>query len=267
MMEKLIAYSDSNLLNSDPVENVEQLIEHGAGAIELLMDGCFWEDPDPQIVKLVEILTKYKVDYSLHPPVWDINLTSENKGIREASFSEHKKAIQFAPLLKAKYVAIHPGFTYSPVFSKSEAKKRAREALSRLNEVARPLGVKLAVENVGYHGTSIFTCEEFVEFVTGFDDTIGYLIDTGHAFLNHWDIPELIRQTQTRLLAIHLHDNGGTSDDHLVVGQGLIDWNPIYESLRNTALDFKLVLEYRQGTALADLQSSKEMIKKNLRLR
>lgn len=263
-MDKSVSYSDLNLLNSNPVKNVEQFIEHGAGSVELMMDGCFWNDINHQAVKLGAKLTEYNVEYSLHPPAWDTNLTSENKAIREASCNEYQKAILFASLIEAKYVVIHPGFTYAPVFGKTEARKRAGESIAKLNEVAKPAGIKLAVENVGYGGTAIFTCDEYVEFVAGLDDNIGYIIDTGHAFLNNWDIPELIQRTKSRLLALHLHDNNGTCDEHLVIGQGIIDWEPVYESLRATATNFKLVLEYRPGTPTVELQDSKDTILKNL---
>jgi hypothetical protein len=162
------------------------------------------------------------------------NLTSENGAIRELSFLQCQRSILLAAEIGASYVVIHPGFQNAPVFSKKTAQQRAADALDRLNRFARPRGVKLAVENVGYQGTAIFTMNEYSSFLDPMDDNVGYLIDTGHAFIDHWDIPRLIRTVQHRLLVLHLHDNSGSFDQHLAIGAGSIPWEPIWVSAGET---------------------------------
>ncbi|MDV2887661.1 sugar phosphate isomerase/epimerase, partial [Alkalihalophilus pseudofirmus] len=104
--------------------------------------------------------------------------------------------------------------------------------------------VKLAVENVGYNGSSIFTQNEFTSFLGNIDETAGYLIDTGHANLNGWDIPQVIKDVKNRLLALHLHDNNGTGDDHLPIGEGTIQWKEIFSAINEDSIHCQLILEY-----------------------
>ena len=165
----------------------------------MLLDGDKWDEMERLFADFAPKLKALPVGYTVHPPAWDTNLTSENQTIRKASFNEYKKAIEFAAMIEADHVVIHPGFCFSPVFNKELAQERAKEYIQRLCEIAQPLNVKLVIENVGYNGSSLFTREEFTRFLDPFDAPAGYLIDVGHAHLNHWDFPRLIRETKDRL--------------------------------------------------------------------
>lgn len=270
-MKKTICYSDLALLSNNLLHNIDTLIEHGADKIELLMDGPEWNAMENLFQELAQKLLSIPVGYTIHPPAWDINLTSENYATREVAFSEYKKAIEFAGSIQATHVVIHPGFCFSPVFDKQIAQLRAKEYISELCRIAKPLHVKLAIENVGYNGSSLFTQEEFTNFLADIDETAGFLIDTGHAHLNNWDIPRLINETKDRLLALHLHDNDGKGDTHLVIGDGTIEWDPIFTALREDAPHAELILEYAPNTPLEKLQEGKDLlqsrIKANLELK
>lgn len=256
----MISYSDLCLLNNDIEENIQKLILGGADCIELIMDGDFWKDINCAITKLSDSITEYNVKFSIHPPAENTNLTSLDKLISKKTLEDHKKAILFASLINAKYVVIHPGFLYCDSFNKEMLKKVAKNKLIELNEMAKPLNVKLAVENVGVNGTSLFTEEEFVGFLDEMDDNVGYVIDTGHAHVNGWDIKELISKTEEKLISMHLHDNYGEKDEHNPIGQGTIAWTSILEAIKNSKFNFDLVLEYKNGTKIELIKKHKEMI-------
>ncbi|SER24405.1 Sugar phosphate isomerase/epimerase [Gracilibacillus ureilyticus] len=259
-----VTYSDLVLLNKDMIENVQQLIEYGADKIELMMDGDKWDEMDRLFEPVAAQLNKLPVSFSIHPPAWDINLTSENKAIREASFHEYRKAIEFAAMIDASHVVIHPGFCFSPVFDKRLAQRRAKESIIRLCEIARPLGVNLAVENVGYSGTALFTQEEFIHFLDGIDEIAGYLIDVGHAQLDGWDVPSVLVSVKDRLMALHLHDNMAEVDDHLPIGAGKMDWQKILDTIRDHQIQCDYILEYAPGTALEALRTGKEFLQQSV---
>lgn len=259
-MKKQICYSDLALLSNDLFDNIDQLIKHGADKVELLMDGQEWNEMEDLFETLVPKLQSLPVDYTIHPPAWDINLTSENRATRETAFSEYKKAIEFAGMIGASHVVIHPGFCFSPVFNKQTAQQRAAHYINELCQVAKPLNVKLAIENVGYNGSSLFTQEEYTNFLRDIDETAGFLIDTGHANLNNWDIPRLIKETKDRLLALHIHDNDGTGDDHLAIGEGTIDWKSVFTAINEYASHCELILEYAPNTPLEKLQPGKDLL-------
>jgi sugar phosphate isomerase/epimerase len=49
-------------------------------------------------------------------------------------------------------------------------------------------------------------------------------MDVGHARLMG-DVVDAIETCSGHLITTHLHDNRGRSDDHLVPGKGVIDWD------------------------------------------
>lgn len=255
-----ICYSDLVLMTNEIVENVEKLIQHGADAVELLMDGDKWDEMEALFPTLAEQLCALDIEYTVHPPAWDINLTSENKAIREASFLEYKKAIEFASMIHAQHVVIHPGFCFAPQFSKEIGRQRAKAYIQQLCEIAKPLNVTLAIENVGYDGSSLFTKEEYEHFLEDVDNTAKYLIDVGHANLNGWDIASTIYTVKDRLAGLHLHDNDGKGDQHLPIGEGTVDWSSIFEVMRAEQITDGLILEYAPGTALNMLKKGKERL-------
>lgn len=258
-MNRTISYSDLLLLGGEVEQNVQSLINEGATHIELLLDGRAWDRMETTMERVLPYLKETNLSYTVHPPAWDTNLTSENQAIREASLEEYGKSIRFAHRIGATHVVIHPGFCFSPAFCRQTAMLRAEEAVNRLCGIASPLDVLLAVENVGYHGSSLFTQDEYVLFIERLDDAAVYLVDTGHAHINGWDIPSLLRQTASRLGCVHLHDNFGDADSHLPIGEGSIAWEPIWDALRE-APDCQLILEYAPGTKLAKLQEGRHRL-------
>lgn len=261
-----ISYSELIVLNHGVLENVDRLIELGGNHIELMMDGAAWDGYAADFSELARELKQRNVNYSIHPAAWDINLTAETKILRAAAYEHHLQVLRFAAELGASQVVLHPGFVGSPAFSRNTAKERAKEAIVRLAEVAKSLGVRLAMENVGYGGQSIYTEEEFCTVLDDVDPVVGYLIDLGHAHLNNWNIPELIEKVAPRLLALHIHDNNGEGDQHLPIFEGTIDWQPIFAAVSLCNEDCEFILEYAPGTPLQELTKGREILLERVKI-
>lgn len=257
-------FSELCLLGEPVFSNVDRILEAGCDRIELMMDGPGWNRFDTRMDFFAEGLLSRKAVYSVHTPVWDANLTSENFFIRKGAMESIRFSIELADRLRAGHVVIHPGFCMSRCFCKETAKERACQALRELVEFNRGRGLRLLVENVGDTDTSLFTQQEFAGFLEGFPSEVGYLVDVGHAHLNGWDIPQLLSAVKDRLFAVHLHDNNGSADQHLPIGQGSIDWAPIFSVLRTVEHDVNLVLEYKTGTPLSVLCRDRALLERQL---
>lgn len=66
---------------------------------------------------------------------------------------------------------------------------------------------------------------------------VGFCLDTGHANISGQSVPDIIRAYGARLGCLHLNDNYGRSnglyeDLHLPIGEGTLDWPPIFAALR-----------------------------------
>lgn len=255
-----ICFSELIILNNPVVENVDLLVQTGCDRVELMMDGAFWDSYNADFRGLVKELRARDVHYSVHPAAWDINLTAETRILREAAFTHHVQALQFAAEIGASQIVIHPGFLGIPAFSKEVAQMRAKEYIHRLAEMAKNLGVRLAFENVGFHAQSIYAEEEYVSALDGVDTVVGYLIDVGHAHINGWNIPQLIERTSDRLFGLHIHDNNGKGDQHLPMYEGSIKWDDVFQAMKTCKADCEFILEYSSGTSLDKLVEGKNIL-------
>ena len=257
-----VSYSELILLNNNVLDNVDKLIELGAERVELMMDAAGWDCWHADYSKLIPELKKRPLHYTVHPAAWDINLTAEMKILRDAAYQHHLSALNFTAELGAKQMVLHPGFAYSPCFNKDTARQRAHEAACSLAEEAKKLGVQLAYENVGYNGASIYNYEQYKHSLDDVDESVSYLIDIGHAHVNDWDDPQLIRDLKGRLAGLHIHDNNGRGDQHLPIGKGNQDWDALAAAMREiTDPECEFVLEYAPGVPLDYLVKGTEFLK------
>lgn len=112
-------------------------------------------------------------------------------------------------------------------------------------------GIHVTVENVGYpkKNSVLFDQEQFVALFDRLPQEVGCLIDTGHAMLNRWDIPALIRRMGTRIKGYHLNNNDGFHDSHYPIydPEGFCSHQEMDDILRAIAQytpQAHLVLEY-----------------------
>jgi sugar phosphate isomerase/epimerase len=104
--------------------------------------------------------------------------------------------------------------------------RRNNEALSQLTRCAREYDVTATVENM-------VNVESLLgrfpgEIADMRVDSLGFTFDVGHA--NTADaIDSFLRMPVDH---VHLHDNNGKTDQHLVLGLGNIDWSRVMRGLR-----------------------------------
>lgn len=259
-----VFYSELCLIGGSVESNVDKLIAHGAENVELMLDGEGWNDFHLRIDELATILAKKHIGYSIHVPVWDANLTSECAHLRSAVLESYKAAIAFAARINAQHVVLHTGWCSDPHFSKGLGRNRARTALENLVEFNKAYNQQLLVENVGSPAASLFTERQFIDFLNGFPESVGYVVDIGHAYINKWRIESLLHELGDRLYALHIHDNDGYRDEHAPIGQGNIDWRMVLEAAASTRRNLGLVLEYNIGTDLERLTQGKSFLENSI---
>lgn len=261
-----VTYSTLPFLKVNPVKAAELCLKHGALKVEIFMDGAHFNGlSDKELYALAKELKKLPLEYSVHPPIFDLNLTSENAAIRQATVAEFKKAIRFAGEIKASHVVIDPGIRQLEIFDLKKAVGRSKEAIQELILLAEEFLVKLGIENIGYLGKELFTKKEYISFIEEFDHSlVGYLLDTGHAHLTKWNQPELFKEIEKNLIAVHVNDTKGNKDNHLPIGEGNIQWDDIFQVLKKYKNYPDFVLEYNTVTQVEKMQDGKEIIEKYL---
>ena len=70
------------------------------------------------------------------------------------------------------------------------------------------------------------------------------LIDVGHAMLSDLSVWEMQKKLGKRITAYHIHDNDGSRDLHLPIGEGIFDWKAFVLGIQAFTPDAELVMEY-----------------------
>ena len=64
------------------------------------------------------------------------------------------------------------------------------------------------------------------------EPNLGAILDTGHQYAQKELLPLSIAKLKDRLFYLHLTDNDGTRNYHLVPGEGTKDWDHFFEALQ-----------------------------------
>ncbi|MCJ8011527.1 sugar phosphate isomerase/epimerase [Paenibacillus sp. KQZ6P-2] len=121
----------------------------------------------------------------------------------------------------------------------------------RLIPVLEETGVGIALENGCYYPgfNRCFTiAEELIQLVDALGHRlIGACWDTGHANVQMIDQANAFRMLRSRLKALHIHDNDGTKDLHLLPYQGTIDWARLVGALKEIQYSGDFTYEAHNG--------------------
>jgi sugar phosphate isomerase/epimerase len=169
------------------------------------------------------------------PPV---NIVDRDKKNRVASMDEIKRTLEVAEKIPYRYLVQHLG-TPGEAFDghKFEA---ALSSVEHLRAFAKPLGVKLLVENIP---NDIATPEKLVELITTLHyDDIGVCFDFGHAHITT-NVEQAWELVSRYVRSTHVHDNNKDRDAHLFPGEGSIDWNDAMRLLSGAPQVPPLLLE------------------------
>ena len=158
----------------------------------------------------------------------DCHLTEEDPATRKIILGRHLGFMANAAGLGAKTYVIHVGFgTWPGPELKRAAWDRVRGALDILAPEAQALEMVLALENGFTADFLIQSAGELVEFVENYGHpAVGICYDSGHANISGGVIP-VLETLAPHVVTMHLHDNNGREDQHLVPGEGTIDWRAL----------------------------------------
>lgn len=133
-----------------------------------------------------------------------------------------KNRITMAAELGSNVIILHlPDGLKSQAAGKSRDRV-IRQSLDVLVPFAQAHGVRIALENL-----SDANFEKIKQLCTEYgEDVLGLCYDAGHGNLTPRGLIDL-EQCQQRLLAIHLHDNDGHSDQHKLPFSGTVDWGQL----------------------------------------
>ena len=190
-----------------------------------------------------EVAAWGKRSLSIHGPCVAVNLADKSHKNYAKIFA---KTFAYAKKIKAGFVVVHTNEGWSG--EREQVQNLVIRRLRNVLELGEQYGVQVLIENVGLRPKQslLFDLPEFMALLDVFPQA-GVLLDTGHAHVNGWDIPAVIKTIGKRLVACHLHDNSGQGDEHLPIGQGSIAWEAYFKAIKKHAPKSIQVLEYCRG--------------------
>lgn len=226
------------------LEEALGLISSRTNLAEILSDGPH------NLFRFEEVCRSFDLRYTVHAPVADINIASENERLRRAAVRVLLDLAAVCDRIGAERLVVHPGHVWG-----EEMRVVAQAALDRslddLAAVQQEVNVRFAVENMGAWEICFFRSPEFLDRLA--NRNLGFALDVGHAHTNG-NLASFLEQGTA--IHVHLHDNRGSRDDHLACGDGNIDLCRVMAALPpgvtkvvepNTFQDYERSLEHLKG--------------------
>jgi sugar phosphate isomerase/epimerase len=141
-----------------------------------------------------------------------------------------------------------------------DSRAAARHSIEALQRIAQPLGVQIAVEVIP---NDLSRAGSIAHFVEDDLDGVGICLDFGHAHLDG-DVIDAVETVSEHLIATHVHDNRGRSDDHLLPFDGTIDWAATLLAVQKIGYDgpfmFEIVAQGSTRETLARARNARQRI-------
>lgn len=129
-------------------------------------------------------------------------------------------------------MVVHLSSGYTPPPCNELGLDRVKKIIYKAEEC----GVNVAFENLGTTKHLEYVLENVMS------SRAGFCYDSGHH--NCWAISEdFMGKYGSRLMALHLHDNDGTGDQHLLPFDGTCDWPVIMSDIAKTGYTGSVALE------------------------
>ena len=191
---------------------------------------------------------KFKI-LSIHMPtkrpvIWGdknfipLDIASSDNWVRNWSIREIEKAVLVYLKLSKKdkfddeYLVIHCGKKEN-----EDSVKRCVDSIFEIKEYLSPFRVKILIENT-LDSSVGKNLEELVHIKDVTD--VGICFDTGHGYLAN-DLSKY--DFFDKFTSIHLNDTKGTLDEHLVPGEGVIDYRRFIEEIKRKGFDGNIIFE------------------------
>jgi len=172
------------------------------------------------------------------------SLCSPNDTIRNDSVTYIQDSIITAAGLGAPVVSVCPGHTLHGQ-GLADGWARLADSLNRICEVALRYGIRIALEPADRYETDLMqTTGEGLRMCHELGHAnLGVLLDNGHAYAVGESCVQAVRSLGDRLFHVHVDDNNGQRDQHLIPGDGAFDFPPFIAALRSVGYDGYLCAE------------------------
>ena len=210
------------------IERLEDVLSAGLNP-EIYTDAATLDSIRPKDLKDTrEILVEKGLRITLHGPYMDLSPGASDEKIRLITVERYRQTFEAAQLLLPETIVLHAGYDERrfdgdvPLWL-----SQSRKTWPRFIKEAEKMGSVIAVENVFEENP--LPIKRLVESMNSPNFRVCF--DTGHLNLfSKVKMEEWFNEIGSKVSEVHLHDNRGKWDEHLIIGDGNIDF-PLFFSL------------------------------------
>ncbi|MGM0441857.1 MAG: sugar phosphate isomerase/epimerase family protein [Elusimicrobiota bacterium] len=253
-------FSTSNFyLKKNPDQILSWALENEFDGIELFADvpNFYVDDFDEGILRRYARASG-KLKYTVHSPIYGINIAAVNPGILRESLRQIIKVMEWSSIIDIEYFVIHPG-----VMPVDEEEVRGKildivhDSIDKILRHADNFNIKMVVENIGLNKLcldyNINILKSFIE-----KENLGLCLDVGHGNISG-QIPEILTSMSEKIESIHISDNYGKEDEHNPVGKGSVCWTEIVKLIERDEIPVVHEIHDRVRPGQSTVQSRKNL--------
>ena len=211
---------------------------------------------DEYFEKLSRASKEYGIELFQSHALWDMSIDQRVEENRKFIIQRYKEAAVMSSKMGIRNMVCHT--LYVDGFGKDLNPEKGMDEnillFRELGEFAGDLGVNICIENLPFTQVeSVSKVENVMKIVKAIGlQNVGMCLDTGHAHLFKKDISEDVDIIGEKLFALHIHDNNGDGDHHLIPYYGNIDWDAFLKALARSGFEGSLNYETNVRQAVSE---------------
>ena len=183
---------------------------------------------------------------TVHAPFGnDLDISSRDDEVRRIGMRAVSVSLELAIELDVPIVVVHASAEPVAPDERPARLERTQRALADFDPRCREGNRRIAVELLPRTCLGN-TVEELFQILEPLDPGVfGVCLDTNHLMDRHGTLADVVRRLGDRLIALHLSDYDGVDEQHLLPGEGVLDWESFMAALRD--IDYAGPFNYECG--------------------
>ncbi|AET59319.1 myo-inositol catabolism protein IolI [Paenibacillus terrae HPL-003] len=245
---KLCFNQATTLNNSNLVKDLEYCEKYGYDYIEIRT-----MDKLPEYLKdhSIDDLVQYFQSNHIKPLAFNALVFFNNRDEAEyqALLDEYRQMLDTGSRLGVEYIVVVPLVTEKKI-THADIKASSVKVLRELSDLAKPYGIKIAVEFVGHPQCTVNTFGQAYDIVEEVArDNVGLVLDCFHFHAMGSKREDLLRSDVSKIFIVHIDDTEDfpigflTDEDRVWPGLGAIDLDFIFATLKEKGYDHVVSVE------------------------
>ena len=249
-----LGFSTNAFTNYSLFDSIELISKIGYTGIEIVLDEphAFLPLSENRISKIKNFILQKNIEVTnlnantvfgwsknLSKNGFEPSLSNSDQKLRTWRINYTKQAIDLAESLHAKSISITSGLN-----NNKNTKKHLKlfyDSLLEIGEYAEKKNILVSIEYEPY--LLIDTSEKVWNLVSNDFKNIGLNLDTCHAEVNGENLSEIIVKFKKKIFHTHISDCKNNLHFHLLPGEGIINFQEMYNSLNNVGYSGFLTAE------------------------